>query len=341
LGDEVIENARLRIGDTDLAGLADMVLGADFFLSHRVYVAKSQKKIYFTYNGGRVFDLSKPLDASTDAVAADPSPVVDPAVNNNSEAPKDAAAFRRRGSASLSRNDIRSALADFDQAIKLDPNDAENFRQRALAKMAKDDFLGAKQDFDQALALSPKSTVILTERGMMHVAAKELNLAVDDFGRAMQLSPSDYMLGIRLASMFAQSDNQPEEILMLDRWLELFPKHARTAYVLNERCWARAVTDKELDLALADCDASIALGPNRSNFDSRGLVHLRRKDPERSIDDYKKALKLNRKSPSSLYGLGLATIQLGDRKKGLKYIDQALEINANVGETYKKMGLEP
>jgi len=36
---------------------ADMLIGADFFLSHRVYVASSQRKLYFTYNGGPVFDL--------------------------------------------------------------------------------------------------------------------------------------------------------------------------------------------------------------------------------------------------------------------------------------------
>ncbi len=33
----------------------DLVLGADFFASHRVYVARRQQKVYFTYNGGAVF----------------------------------------------------------------------------------------------------------------------------------------------------------------------------------------------------------------------------------------------------------------------------------------------
>ncbi len=34
-----------------------MILGADFFLSHHILVASSQRKLYFTYNGGPVFDL--------------------------------------------------------------------------------------------------------------------------------------------------------------------------------------------------------------------------------------------------------------------------------------------
>ncbi len=48
IGDEEIHNARLRFGDL---GTVDMLLGDDFFLSHRVYVANSQhKSSTFTYN---------------------------------------------------------------------------------------------------------------------------------------------------------------------------------------------------------------------------------------------------------------------------------------------------
>jgi hypothetical protein len=38
----------------------DMLIGADFFLSHRIYVARSQGKIYFTYKGGPIFQHVSP-----------------------------------------------------------------------------------------------------------------------------------------------------------------------------------------------------------------------------------------------------------------------------------------
>ena len=37
---------------------ADMLLGIDFLRAHRVYVAHSQGKLYFTYNGGPVFSVA-------------------------------------------------------------------------------------------------------------------------------------------------------------------------------------------------------------------------------------------------------------------------------------------
>jgi Aspartyl protease len=57
IGEEEIRNTRLRLGDVDLPE-GDMLVGADFFLSHHIYVANSQGTLYFSYNGGPVFDLT-------------------------------------------------------------------------------------------------------------------------------------------------------------------------------------------------------------------------------------------------------------------------------------------
>ncbi|MEC4589587.1 MULTISPECIES: retropepsin-like aspartic protease [Nitrospirillum] len=59
VGDEVIRNARLSVGDYYNLGVArdgtlNMVLGMDFIRSHRIYIANSQDKIYFT-------NVSKPV----------------------------------------------------------------------------------------------------------------------------------------------------------------------------------------------------------------------------------------------------------------------------------------
>jgi hypothetical protein len=53
LGGEEVQNPEFRVGDLGIG--ADVILGADFFMSHRIYVANSQHKIYITYEGGPVF----------------------------------------------------------------------------------------------------------------------------------------------------------------------------------------------------------------------------------------------------------------------------------------------
>jgi predicted aspartyl protease len=76
IGNEEVRNTHLRVGDLDIRNAhrsVDMLLGADFFLSHHIYVANSQRKLYFTYNGGPVFNLTSapaPGAASTSAPPA-------------------------------------------------------------------------------------------------------------------------------------------------------------------------------------------------------------------------------------------------------------------------------
>lgn len=50
VGDEEIKNATLEIGDTS-DDFYDVLIGDDFLKAHHLYVANSQKKIYFTYAG--------------------------------------------------------------------------------------------------------------------------------------------------------------------------------------------------------------------------------------------------------------------------------------------------
>jgi tetratricopeptide (TPR) repeat protein len=81
----------------------------------------------------------------------------------------------------------------------------------------------------------------------------------------------------------------------------------------NRRCWARAVANVELDLALADCNEAVRLVPRSPAFlDSRAFVHLRSGRNEDAIKDYDTALRLNPRLPDSLYGRGLAKLRLGD-----------------------------
>ena len=66
IGDEEIDKIQLEIGDSN-ANDFDLLLGADFFLAHHVYVANSQGKLYFTYSGGPVFRTAAPDELKASA----------------------------------------------------------------------------------------------------------------------------------------------------------------------------------------------------------------------------------------------------------------------------------
>jgi predicted aspartyl protease len=90
IGQETIQNVQLRVADLFSRNLEvvggsaiaqavmdtpDLLIGADFFLAHHVYLARSQDKIYFSYKGGPIFQgAPKPVEPAKDAEAKDAAP---------------------------------------------------------------------------------------------------------------------------------------------------------------------------------------------------------------------------------------------------------------------------
>lgn len=88
LGGETILNGEVEVAE--VAGIGyEMLLGIDFFLSHRIYVATDQRRIFITYNGGKVFDRglgNAPAELAVPAVAS-PEAKMPPADVDSSRRP--------------------------------------------------------------------------------------------------------------------------------------------------------------------------------------------------------------------------------------------------------------
>jgi tetratricopeptide (TPR) repeat protein len=67
---------------------------------------------------------------------------------------------------------------------------------------------------------------------------------------------------------------------------------ASNADALHERCWAKAVLNKELEEALADCNESLRLKPNDpETLGGRGFLYLRLGFMKTAILDYSAAIE--------------------------------------------------
>jgi len=341
IGGEQIKNARLHMADITIGDSADMLLGADFFLSHRVYVATEDRKIYFTYNGGPVFDLRRDGTLLLPATEGDDQGEDSATQGSDASEALDAAELRRRGMASVGRRDLQAAIADFDRAVALDANDPETYHQRGLAQWQSGRPLLAMTDFEQALKIKPDHIPTLLSRGAMRLARKDKAGAVVDLDAAIGLS-KDAETPLRVAQTFQSFGEYGEAIARYDAWERQHPKDERLPTLLNGRCWSRAMANRELDLAIADCDLALRKGlRNSAVYDSRAFAHLRQGNFDKSIADYNAALDLQPKSAVSLYGRGLAELKKGMKTQGEADVKAAREIDANVGQMYERVGVVP
>lgn len=338
IGDEVVKNALLRIGDTPMGGDAQMLLGADFLLSHRVYVANGERKLFFTYIGGPVFNLEEAQGAgsASQQTAALPPPLVPGAPTDK---PSDADGYARRGAAFAARHDETAAIADFTQAITLQPANERYLYERGAARRRKGDPELALADFTAALKLKPDDEAALMARGGLRLELKDESGATADFEASERIDPDDRL---RAAAAYAHALLFGQAVGELDRWIADHPKDARLGEVLNGRCWTRALWGKELDQALADCNAAIQRTPGSSAFlDSRGLVYLRLGQFERSIADYDGALRAQPRLAWSLYGRGIDKLRLGRKAEGDADIAAAVAASPGIAEQAKSYGVSP
>jgi tetratricopeptide (TPR) repeat protein len=96
-----------------------------------------------------------------------------------------------RGVAYSRMDDDERAIADFNEAIRLDPNNAVVFVLRGMSRREMGDDMNAMMDFDEAIRLDPKYGVAFHVRGMARRSLGNLENAIADFSEAIRLDPKE------------------------------------------------------------------------------------------------------------------------------------------------------
>jgi tetratricopeptide (TPR) repeat protein/predicted aspartyl protease len=373
IGDEEIRNTRLRIADIDVPNI-DMLIGPDFFLSHRIYVANSQHKLYFTYNGGPVFNLfvaknagaapsSTPAEGPAPGSATEPGataasappspPALAPPADSASEAAKpaganasDAADFSRRGAALASRREFDKALPDLNRACELAPDHAEYFYQRGMVHWSLTQADAALADFGQAIKLKPDYIDALVSRAEVLLQRHDKVHAITDLDAASAAAPAQADVRYAIAFDYQAADLPAPAIAQLDLWIGSHADDARLPNALNSRCGARAAAGVDLALALKDCNAALKRADKSSPFyarvaNSRAIVFLRMGEYDKSIADFDASLKISPKNASSWYGRGIDKLRKQRTADGEADIAQATALLPTIADEFKRRGIVP
>lgn len=201
-----------------------------------------------------------------------------------------AVAFNGRCLALNNKKEHARAIADCDQAIRLDPGHEKAFVNRGGAYYNMKDYERAIADYTAALQLDPNDAIAFNDRGNVWRGAGDEDRAIADYDAAIRLRPTYSFPYNGRANAWRAKGDIDRALADYDEAIRLNPAYA-TAIVNRGAAWR---IKGEHDRAIADYDVAIRLNPTDPNaFNSRGNAYNDRQNYNRAIADFSTAIRLD------------------------------------------------
>ena len=244
-----------------------------------------------------------------------------------------------RGLLRWQRRDLDRAVADLQEAIRLDARlyQAHAGLAQVLRQQGKPD--EAVAQFTQAITLRPDLAPLYRGRAGVYQARKDLTpdqseAALRDLDEAVRReSPANPVLALdhtNRAWLLERAGRHAEALAACDAALRAVPDYA-DAHRLR---LGVLLTLQRDDDVIASCDAVLKARPTAEVFELRGLAKDRRKDFSGAIDDYTQALARRPDQPGLWTRRGWAHLVTNAAPLALEDFERALRLDGSNGDAY-------
>ena len=147
--------------------------------------------------------------------------------------PKYAFAYNGRGNAYNGKGEYDRAIADYSEAIQLDPNDRLPYNNRGNAYKDTGEFDRAIADYNDAIRLDPKYVNAYTGRGNAYQAKGDYDHAIADYNEAIKIDPRNLNAYFSRGRADLYSRALPKALVDLNQASEISPRYAYAALWLD------------------------------------------------------------------------------------------------------------
>jgi tetratricopeptide (TPR) repeat protein len=212
--------------------------------------------------------------------------------------PESAEAYHSRGNVHFAARAYDRAIADYNEALRLDDGLAMAYLNRGLANARQRRFRDAAGDANQALRLDPTLTAAYVLRGGSHFRLGEFGRSVEDFTEALRLDPHDAAAYNHRGLAYTRLGDYDRAIDDFDQSLRLAPDQATTHF-------NRASTYQhkgDAIRAISEFTVVVQLDPhNAQGYFQRGLAYIAQGEYEPAIADFTDAYRLDPENALALF----------------------------------------
>jgi tetratricopeptide (TPR) repeat protein len=243
--------------------------------------------------------------------------------------------YRSRASFWRHRKDLRQALDDLDEAVRIDPKSAVNYQERARLLVDVGRHEEAIVDLSKAIEFDQGKAALYVARAHLRARVGKFADATLDIEDALRLAPDDLDVLSQKGNILGKRGKVDEAIKIYTYVLERNP---RAVYVLLDRgCQWQA--KNQLDKAIADFNAAVEIDPSAMAFSLRGNAFSAKKEFVKATADFEKALALEPTNVEIRLFRGTAYLNRGDFEKALTDSEVLILREPNQIQGYQLRGL--
>jgi tetratricopeptide (TPR) repeat protein len=243
--------------------------------------------------------------------------------------------YNNRGTAYLYKEDYDRALADFNQAIKIQPNRAFAYVNRAGIYGAKENYDLAIADCSQVIKLQPDFALAYMKRGIFYLFKGDRDRAIADLNQGIKLQPDLALAYASRGEIYYHKGDYNLAISDYNQVLKLKPDYFE---IYNARALAYA-KQGDYDQAIADYNQAIKLKPDFAlAYNNRGISYKNKGDYDRAIADYNQAIRLKPDYALAYHNRGNAYGKKGDYDRAIIDHNQAIKLEPDKASHYNDRG---
>ena len=219
----------------------------------------------------------------------------------------------------VAQGDIENALADCNQAIRLEPKNATAYEIRGTIWQQWDNEEKALTDWTTAIRLDPKQLMAHFYLARHWNSGRQLEKAISEYGKVLQIDPKFLDVESRRGDLVELKAANDKTITECDQAIAADLTDAN-AYRRRGIAW---IVRGERDKAIADWTAAIRLSPqDASAYKTRGSARLAAGQYDGAIDDWSKVIELQPDQPMAYTNRAYAWSKKGAIDKGARRFER-------------------
>ncbi len=244
--------------------------------------------------------------------------------------------YWNRGNVLRDMSEYEKAIADYNDALRIDPRNAFAFNGRGLLWSKKNEPDKAIADFTAAIRIDPQFAWAYKNRGFAWSKKVEYDKAIADYTEAIRSDPKYVIAYTDRGDAWTKKNEYDKAIADYTEAIRSDPKNV-WAYTSRGDTWTKKNED---DKAIADYTEAIQIDPKSVwAYTNRGDAWIKKNEDDKAIADYTEAIRIDPKFVWAHTSRGLVLLRKNEFDKAIADFSDVIRINPQDASAYSNRGL--